>query len=90
MKPIFARLAAWLSRPDVRRAIDLAVLAAGADAGRRLLVDIHERLSKLERRGMVPRDDLATLGDLAKLEGRLAAAGALVDLDDREAGRPGD
>lgn len=70
---LLKRLVTYLRKADTQRAINLALVTAGAAAAKRLFEEYHGRLAALEERGLVPIDDLATVGDLAKLEERVSA-----------------
>jgi predicted O-methyltransferase YrrM len=61
-------------------AIDMVLITAGAAAVKRRLESVHERLDRLEEGGMVPLDDVVTLGDLSKLESRLERAEAVLPI----------
>lgn len=73
---------AWYRTDKVQRAVALGAIAAGGAGAKMLWADAHKRLDALEERGLVPIDDLATVGDLGKLEGRMLkveTASAYVD-----------
>lgn len=67
------RVKAWARKDSTRRTLLVACVALGAGSLRLLLEETHTRLDALEERGLVPIDDLATIGDLGKLEGRVVA-----------------
>jgi hypothetical protein len=71
VKRHLARLKAWAKRDKVQQTFAIGLVALGASSLRFLLEDHDKRLRDLEERGLVPLDDLATVGDLAKLEGRV-------------------
>jgi hypothetical protein len=77
---LLKRLVTYLRKADTQRTLNIALVTAGAAAARRLFLEYHGRLVALEERGLVPIDDLATVGDLAKLEDRVSA------LDGKSAG----
>lgn len=64
------------------KVVATALLLAGLETWVRL---VGERLDRLEERGMVPVDDLVTVGDLIKLRAELAG----VELDDPQADEDG-
>lgn len=83
MRAALARLRAFLGRPQVQKAIDLAIIGYGLSRLAALLKEHEERLGELEERGLVPLDDLVTLRDLEKVEGDVRAL-------QEAAGAPGD
>lgn len=70
----FARIrkvAAWAQQPKVQRSFRIAAVAFGATCLKQLLTEQNERLDALEERGLVPLDDMVTLGDMAKIDRRV-------------------
>lgn len=78
------RFRAWLNSPQAKTAIAAVCVLEGL----RMFMEVtHQRLSDLERGGLVPKEDLATLRDLDNVENRLAGRTALVgdvDLEELE------
>lgn len=72
MRPL-KRLGAWFRKDVTQRSLMVLGVAFGGTCLKMLLEETHTRLDALEERGLVPIDDLATVGDLGKLEGRLLA-----------------
>lgn len=67
------RLRSWWDKPATQRGFMVLGVAFGGSCLKMLLEETHTRLDALEERGLVPIDDLATVGDLGKLEGRILA-----------------
>jgi hypothetical protein len=65
------RLREWARKDSNRRRLLVMGVAFGGTCLEFLLEETHTRLEALEERGLVPIDDLATVGDLGKLEGRI-------------------
>jgi len=63
-----ARLRAELSSPRAQMMLGALLVSQGI---RLLAQSADGRISALESRGWVPQDDVATIGDLIKLEERL-------------------
>lgn len=71
MRRLIRKGLAKLREPSVQRSIQLLTVAAGFGALKQLLEDYANRLDALEERGLVPIDDLVTVGDVAKLDRRI-------------------
>jgi hypothetical protein len=65
------RFKAWLRKDTTQRHFAIGMVALAASSIDFLLRDTDRRLDALEERGLVPIDDLATVGDLGKLEKRI-------------------
>jgi hypothetical protein len=62
---------AKFNEPAVQQSLRLMTVAAGFAAAKQLLEEYGTRLVALEERGLVPLDDMATVGDLAKIDRRV-------------------
>jgi hypothetical protein len=67
---------AWLRSDKAQRTLQLLAVAAGLGALKQILQDHETRLENVEERGLAPLDDLVTLRDLEKIEGRIAELAA--------------
>jgi hypothetical protein len=68
---LLRRLVTWGRSPKVQRAVQLAGITFGATCAKNLFEEIYGRLDALEERGLVPLDDLVTIGDVAKIDRRV-------------------
>jgi hypothetical protein len=75
------KAAAWLA--DDRKTVPFAIVV-GVALLKFGLEGLERRVSALESRGWVPVDDLATVGDLVNLEGRLTAGGEVIEASAEE------
>lgn len=72
MRRLIRRLADFYGKHAF--SIDVALIAAGANAVRRRVIELNDRLEQIENGGMVPRDDLVTLRDLERKVGPVLLA----------------
>jgi hypothetical protein len=71
VRRLYGRLRAYLKQPAVHRAIQLGIIGLGLQTLGAVLKEHEQRIDTLEERGLVPIDDLVTIRDLEKVEGRI-------------------